>query len=137
MSPADQESFSLAASRRVFERVKTPDGFPTIYFAPGAGGALKEQAEVGSRILGIDWRVRMKDVRRMFPDRTLQGNLDPGALLGSEEQLAARVRRVLEDAGTDAGHIFNLGHGILPMTDVERARQLVRLVHDISKELRA
>lgn len=137
LSPGDQERFAIPAARRVFERVEIPEDFPTIYFAPGAGAALSLQASTGAKVLGIDWRVRMEDVRAMFPDRALQGNLDPGALLGSEEELARRVRQVLEGAGTKAGHIFNLGHGILPMTKMEQARLLVRLVHDISRELRA
>jgi len=137
LSPGDQERFSIPAARRVFERVKVPDDFPTIYFAPGAAAALEIQATSGAKVLGIDWRVRIADVRETFPDRTLQGNLDPGALLGSEEELARRVREVLEGAGTKAGHIFNLGHGILPMTKMEQAKLLVRLVHDISRELRA
>jgi uroporphyrinogen decarboxylase len=136
LSPRDQERFSLAAARRVFQRVKVPDDFPTIYFAPGAGGAIKAQAKTGARMLGIDWRVRMADVRAMLPDMPLQGNLDPGALLGTEEELAEKVRSVLEGAGTAAGHVFNLGHGILPMTRAAQAANLVRLVHEISREMR-
>jgi uroporphyrinogen decarboxylase len=136
LSPRDQERFSLPAARRVFQKVKIPADFPTIYFAPGAGGALAAQAECGARMLGIDWRVTMADARAMLPDLPLQGNLDPGALLGTEEELELKVRSVLEGAGTRAGHVFNLGHGILPMTQASQAAHLVRLVHEISREMR-
>jgi uroporphyrinogen decarboxylase len=136
LSPKDQERFSLPAARRVFQKVAVPDDFPTIYFAPGAGGALEAQAACGARMLGLDWRVGMAEARALLPDLPLQGNLDPGALLGSEEELERKVRLVLEGAGTRAGHVFNLGHGILPMTKATQAAHLVRLVHDISREMR-
>jgi uroporphyrinogen decarboxylase len=136
LSPKDQERFSLPAARRVFQKVAVPADFPTIYFAPGAGGALEAQAACGARVLGLDWRVSMSDARALLPDKPLQGNLDPGALLGSEEELERKVRLVLEGAGTSAGHVFNLGHGILPMTKATQAAHLVRLVHEISREMR-
>jgi uroporphyrinogen decarboxylase len=137
LSPADLERFALPAARRVFERLGAPAELPTIYFAPGAGAALALQTAGGARMLGLDWRVRMADARALFPAMPLQGNLDPGALLGSERQLAERIREVLEGAGTEAGHVFNLGHGILPMTDMRMAQTCVRLVHDLSREMRA
>jgi uroporphyrinogen decarboxylase len=136
LSPADLERFALPAARRVFERLGAAE-LPTIYFAPGAGAALASQSASGARVLGLDWRVRMADARALFPETALQGNLDPGALLGSERQLATRVREVLEGAGTMAGHVFNLGHGILPMTDMRMAQTCVRLVHDLSREMRS
>jgi uroporphyrinogen decarboxylase len=137
LSPADLERFALPAARRVFDRLAARAELPTIYFAPGAGAALASQPASGARVLGLDWRVRMADARALFPAMPLQGNLDPGALLGSETQLAARIREVLEGAGAESGHVFNLGHGILPMTRMETARRCVRLVHDLSREMRA
>jgi uroporphyrinogen decarboxylase len=137
LSPRDMERFALPAARRVFERVDVPADFPTIWFAPGAGGSLRAQAEVGSKVLGVDWRVDLAEVRAAFPDRTLQGNLDPGVLLGSKEAVEDGVRRVLEAAGTAAGHVFNLGHGFLPETPVENAEHLVRTVHRLSREVRS
>ncbi|MGQ0723423.1 MAG: uroporphyrinogen decarboxylase [Candidatus Eiseniibacteriota bacterium] len=137
LSPPDLESFALPAARRVFDRLAAGAELPTIYFAPGAGAALALQTASGARMLGLDWRVRMADARALFPTMPLQGNLDPGALLGSERQLAARVREVLEGAGAEAGHVFNLGHGILPMTEMRAAQLCVRLVHDLSREMRS
>ena len=79
-----------------------------------------------ARVLGLDWRVDLADVRRRFPGRPLQGNLDPAVLLGSREGIDRGVRAILEVPGP---HIFNLGHGILPETPVENAEHVVRAVH--------
>ncbi|MEZ5066622.1 MAG: uroporphyrinogen decarboxylase [bacterium] len=127
LSPADLERFALPAARRVLHSVKVPADFPTIYFAPGAGGALDVQAMLPARVLGIDWRVDLAEVRRQFPDRPLQGNLDPAVLLGRPETIRERVGAILDVPGP---HIFNLGHGILPETPVQNAELLVRLVHE-------
>ncbi len=143
LGPHDMQRFALPAARRVYERVQTPDYFPTIHFAPGAGGSLRAQAACGSTVLGVDWRLDFAEVRAAFPGRTLQGNLDPGVLLGSPAAIEDGVRRVLADAATGAsagrkgGHIFNLGHGFLPETPVENAEHLVRCVHRISREMRS
>jgi uroporphyrinogen decarboxylase len=136
LSPFAMERFALPAARRVFEGLELPKGFPTIYFAPGAG-SLDAQARVGSSVLGLDWRVPMSEARARFPGRPLQGNLDPGALLGSAEEIRRRVREVLEGAGPNGGHIFNLGHGILPETPLENAELVVRFVHELSMERNA
>jgi uroporphyrinogen decarboxylase len=130
------ERFALPAARRVFESLKTGDDSPTIYFAPGAGGSLPAQAECGSTALGLDWRVDLAEVRAEFPGRMLQGNLDPGVVLGSRRAIEEGVRQVLEAAGTSFAHVFNLGHGFLPETPVDHAEFLVKTVHDISVEMR-
>jgi uroporphyrinogen decarboxylase len=136
LSPADQAEFSLPAARRVLEKVSIPAGFPTIYFAPGAGGAIAAQAEVGTTVLGVDWRTDLASVRAAFPDKPLQGNLDPGVLLGPPGAIERGVRSVLDAAGPTGGHVFNLGHGILPETPVENAERFVQLVHQLSEERR-
>ena len=133
LSPADQAAFSLPAARRVLEKVTAPADLPTIYFAPGAGGAIAAQAEVGTTVLGVDWRTDLAAVRADWPDKPLQGNLDPGVLLGTPERIERGVRGVLEAAGPTGGHVFNLGHGILPDTPVENAERFVRLVHEVSR----
>jgi len=134
LSPADQAALSLPAARRVLEKVNAPDDLPTIYFAPGAGGAIAAQAEVGTTVLGLDWRTDMAQVRAAFPDKPLQGNLDPGVLLGTPDAIRRGVRAVLDAAGTTGGHVFNLGHGILPETPVENAELFVKLVHELGEK---
>ncbi|GJM45126.1 MAG: uroporphyrinogen decarboxylase [Gemmatimonadota bacterium] len=133
LSPAGMERFSLPAVNRILNQLKIPDDFPTIYFAPGAGTSLRAQSRVGARMIGLDWRVNLRTVRSVFQDLPLQGNLDPGLLLGSEAEIEAGVRSVLQDAQGGA-HVFNLGHGVIPETPVENAELVVRLVHEISRE---
>src|SRR5258706_350784 len=82
----------------------------------------------GGDVIGVDWRVSLDDAWRTFPDRGIQGNLDPCALFAPLDELTARVRDVIQRADGRPGHIFNLGHGILPETDPERARAVVDLV---------
>ncbi len=133
LTPADMERFALPAANRILLALDLPPDFPTIYFAPGAGTSLRAQSRVGSTMLGIDWRVNLGTVRSVF-DKPLQGNLDPGVLLGSPDNIEVAVRQVLQD-GAGGGHVFNLGHGVLPETPVENAELVVKLVHEISREL--
>jgi len=104
---------------------------PTIHFATGDAHLLEERATVGGDVIGIDWRVPL-DVawERIGHDRGIQGNLDGAVLLGPWERVEEGARRVLEQAGGRPGHIFNLGHGVLPETDVAAVRAVVDLVHD-------
>ena len=134
LSPAGMERFSLPAVNRLLLKLDIPKDFPTIYFAPGAGTSLRAQSRVGARMIGVDWRVNLRTVRSVFQDIPLQGNLDPGLLLGSPEELEAGVRAVLSDAG-NLPHVFNLGHGVIPETPVENAELVVKLVHEISREM--
>ena len=134
LSPGDLEEFAIPAARRVLEKLSPPEGFPTIYFAPGAGWTLPVQTASGATMLGVDWRVSLAKTRAMHPGLPVQGNLDPGVLLGSPAEIERGVRRVLSEAGRGGGHVFNLGHGILPETPVENAETFVRLVHEISRE---
>jgi len=104
---------------------------PTIHFATGDAHLLEERALVGGDVIGVDWRVPL-DVawERIGDDRGIQGNLDGAVLLGPWERVEAGARDVLERAGGRPGHIFNLGHGVLPETDPELLGRLVRLVHE-------
>jgi uroporphyrinogen decarboxylase len=89
--------------------------------------------EAGADIVGIDWRTTLADARRRLgPDVALQGNLDPIALLASWHALRDRAQAVLDDAGNAPGHIFNLGHGVLPQVPVDNVRRLVDYVHTAS-----
>ena len=104
---------------------------PVIVFGVETGELLTLFAQTGAQVVGVDWRVPLSEARkRVGPNVVLQGNLDPASLFLPREKLKARVDRVLADArAAGPGHIFNLGHGILPGTPVESAKALVELVH--------
>jgi len=127
LSVADYREFVAPYSARVLDAVDVP----TIHFATGDAHLLEERALVGGDVIGVDWRVPL-DVawERIGDDRGIQGNLDGAVLLGPWERAEAGARDVLERAGGRPGHIFNLGHGVLPETDPELLGRLVRLVHE-------
>jgi uroporphyrinogen decarboxylase len=90
--------------------------------------------EAGGDVIGLDWRVRLDQAwRRVGHDVAVMGNLDPVALFANQDTLRAQAKRILDQAGGRLGHIFNLGHGILPETPVENVIALVEMVHEISR----
>jgi uroporphyrinogen decarboxylase len=127
LSVADYCEFVAPYSARVLEAVEVP----TIHFATGDAHLLEERAAVGGDVIGVDWRLPL-DVawERIGHDRGIQGNLDGAALLGPWERAETGARDVLERAAGRPGHIFNLGHGVLPETDPDLLGRLVRLVHE-------
>jgi len=129
LSPAEYRRHALRPTRRVFETVRTL-GIPSIHFGTGTAGLLDLMAEAGGDVLGVDWRVRLATVRQAFPERAIQGNLDPMALQAPGEMLDRMIDEVLADAGPSPGHIFNLGHGILPDTPIDGVHRMVRRVHE-------
>ena len=103
---------------------------PLIYYAKGGSHLLPVLRELPVDALSVDWRLPLDEVRRQVgPDFVLQGNLDPGVLLGNPDEIRRRVHRLIEE-GRGGGHIVNLGHGILPMTPVENARAFVDAVKE-------
>ena len=111
----------------------TPD-VPVIHFGTGNPALLPSMAETGASVIGIDWRVPLDQAwRTVGHDRAVQGNLDPAVLLASPREIRRRAQMILDQAGQRPGHIFNLGHGILPQTPVENAIELVRAVHELSQ----
>jgi uroporphyrinogen decarboxylase len=105
---------------------------PTIYFSTNATHLLPFMRSLGSTALGVDWRLPLGAVRREVGNQLpLQGNLDPGALLGTADTVRRRAAEVLREIPDRRGHVFNLGHGVLPDTDPERVRDLVEFVHAI------
>ncbi len=105
---------------------------PVIHFGVGTGELLPLMREAGGSVMGIDWRVPLDDAWRRVGGSAhvaAQGNLDPAALLAPWDVVEAKARRVLERAGGRDGHIFNLGHGVLPATPPETLERLVDLVH--------
>ncbi len=108
-------------------------GVPVINFATGNPQLLPLLAEAGAAVIGVDWRIRLDDAWQMIGhDRAIQGNLDPMSLLADDTELRRRTIEVLEQAAGRPGHIFNLGHGVLPQTPVDQARALVDIVHEHS-----
>jgi uroporphyrinogen decarboxylase len=129
LSPSDYEHFVLPASRKVLEGIGST-GVPRIHFGVSTGELLGLMRSAGADVMGVDWRVDLDDARaRLGDDVALQGNLDPAAVLAGADVALDRTRDVLRRAGGHRGHIFNLGHGVLPDTDPEVLERVVDLVH--------
>lgn len=135
LSPADYREFVLPHMKRLFAAL--PETVPAIHFGTGTAGLLELLREAGGSVIGLDWRVDLGTAwLRVGFDRAVQGNLDPVTLLGSREALLVRAREILDRAGGRPGHIFNLGHGVLPQTPVDHVRALVDFVHDYSQQVK-
>jgi len=131
LDPDSFLEFSLAYVRRVIEAVRaaTPRCVPILLFSRGTAAWIEALAETGADVLSVDWTCDLARARRQTGDRVaLQGNLDPIALLASPEVVVREARKVLARFGPGSGHIFNLGHGVLPETPVENVRRLVDTV---------
>ncbi len=129
LAPADYRDHVARPTRLIFAGLADL-GVPRIHFGVGTGELLDQMAEVGADVVGIDWRVPLDRARsRIGSGRAVQGNLDPAACLGPWEVVAPQALRVLAEAGTAPGHIFNLGHGVLPETNPDILARLVELVH--------
>jgi uroporphyrinogen decarboxylase len=128
LSPHDYRRFVLPASRQIFEGVAEL-GAPRIHFGVGTAALLELMAEAGADVVGVDWRVPLTEARqRLGPHYAVQGNLDPAVCLAPWPVVEAEARRVLAEAGPGPGHIFNLGHGVLPQTQPEVLERLADLV---------
>jgi uroporphyrinogen decarboxylase len=133
LSPADYDEFVAPYSARILSAVDVP----TIHFGTGTAALLRSMAGVGGDVIGLDWRIPL-DVGwgEVGADRGVQGNLDPALMLGPWERVEAGALDVLSRANGRPGHIFNLGHGVLPATDPAVLRRVVELVHErTAKEL--
>ena len=131
LSPADYREFVLPHSRRIFEGLAATTSVPTLHFGTGTATLLPAIAEAGGDVVGADWRIPLDDAWRLIgDDRAIQGNLDPALLLAPTDRLMAGADDVLRRAGGRPGHIFNLGHGILPGTPVEQVEALANHVHE-------
>jgi len=128
LSAADYREFALPHSRRIFEIVGSRA--PTIHFGTGTAMMLDVMREAGGDVIGADWRIPIDDAwDRIGHDRGIQGNLDPTRLLAPLDSLLAAADDVLRRAAGRPGHIFNLGHGILPNTNLEHVQALAKHVH--------
>ncbi|MER5490389.1 uroporphyrinogen decarboxylase [Streptomyces sp. NPDC002490] len=130
LAPVDYRRSVLPASRKVFASV-AGYGVPRIHFGVGTGELLHDLGEAGADVVGVDWRVPLDEAaRRVGPGKALQGNLDPAVLFAGAEAVAAKTGEVLEAARGLEGHVFNLGHGVLPDTDPDALTRLVADVHE-------
>jgi uroporphyrinogen decarboxylase len=133
LSPSDYVRYVMPASQKVLEGI-APTGVPRIHFGVNTGELLTHMRDAGADVMGIDWRMDLDDARTRLGDETaLQGNLDPVAVLAGADVALDRTRDVLRRAGGHRGHIFNLGHGVLPETDPEVLERVVELVHSEGK----
>ena len=131
----DYCEFVMPHTRRIFDRL-SGSGVPTIHFGVGTTAILPALAAAGGDVIGVDWRQPLDDAWHAIGfDRGIQGNLDPCLLLGPEDRLLAAADDVLKRANGCAGHIFNLGHGVLPNTPLEHVQQLARHVHEASRRI--
>jgi len=131
LSPDDYRRYVLPHVQQIVAGL-TP-GVPVINFATGNPALLPLLAESGSAVVGVDWRVRLADAWKTIGyDKAVQGNLEPAALLANPAEIRRRAQEVLDQAEGRAGHIFNLGHGVLQPTPVDHAIHLVDAVHELS-----
>jgi len=129
LSPADYREYAQPHSRRALELARAA-GVPVIHFGTNTAGFLADFADAGSDVVGVDWRIPLDSAwTTIGATRAIQGNLDPLALFAPPAELERRVREILNAAGGRPGHIFNLGHGVLPETPIDALQTVVDLVH--------
>lgn len=127
---ADYREFALPHTSRIFSALKG-SGVPLIHFGVGTTAILRDITEAGGDVVGVDWRQPLDEAWETIGyDRAVQGNMDPTLLLGPEDRLFAGADDVLRRANRRPGHVFNLGHGVLPDTPLERVQALARHVHE-------
>jgi uroporphyrinogen decarboxylase len=137
VSPEDYRHAILPHTRRIFEAL-APSGVPRIHFGVGTGELLGLLGEAGADVVGVDWRIPLDEAARRVGagdgghGKALQGNLDPAVLLAGWDVVESRARAVLDRGRTLSGHVFNLGHGVLPETDPDILARLTDLVHEVT-----
>ncbi len=129
LSPGDYGEFVLPHMRAIFEALADLD-VPTIHFGTGTATLLELQRDAGGDVIGVDWRMPLDQAWQRVGDRAVQGNLDPTLLFAPRDRLLAAADDVLQRAAGRPGHIFNLGHGILPATPLEQVQALTDHVHE-------
>ena len=130
---ADYREFALPHTSRIFSALEA-SGVPLIHFGVGTAAILGDIAEIGADVIGVDWRQPLDESWAVVGhDRAIQGNLDPALLLGPQDRLFAATEDILRRAAGRPGHIFNLGHGVLPTTSLETVQALARHVHEMSR----
>jgi uroporphyrinogen decarboxylase len=135
LSPADYRDFVLPYNQKILTDL-SGSNVPRILFGVGTAGILDEMRKTESDVFGVDWRLPIDDAWQVLGETAIQGNLDPATLLASDKLIEERTKDILSRAGGKPGHIFNLGHGVLPETEPEKAKRLVQFVRDSTKKKR-
>jgi uroporphyrinogen decarboxylase len=131
LSERDYRRFVLPYSSAVLGGL-ADTGVPRIHFGVGTGELLGAMAEAGADMVGVDWRVPLGEAaRRVGPGHAVQGNLDPAVLFAGRDVVETETRRIVAEGRAADGHVFNLGHGVLPSTDPDVLTRLVELVHSL------
>lgn len=134
LTPVDYNKFAFPYVKKAISELKK-EGVPIIYFVNDCAGILKEVKKSGADVIGIDWRIDIADaIKKIGKKMVVQGNLDPCALFLPKEKLEERVKDILWKGEAAKGHIFNLGHGILPQTPVENVIAMVEAVHTYGRK---
>ena len=137
LSVEDYRRYALEPTTRLVSRLQKETGVPIIYFGTDSTTLLPSMSETGAEVLGLDWRVPLDEGWRMVGhDHSVQGNLDPVLLFASWNEVKQRAGHILRLADGRPGHIFNLGHGILPHTPVDNVKDLAKFVHEFSTSAR-
>lgn len=132
LSPRDYERFVLPHMQDLIQPLKGT--VPIIYFGTMTNGLLSLMAKTDADVIGVDWRINLDSAWDLIGhDKAIQGNLDPLILMAEKNEIEKQTRAILEQAGARPGHVFNLGHGVLPSTPVENVKYLVELVHHLSE----
>ena len=132
---SDYREFALPHSARIFSALRST-GVPVVHFGVGTSAILRDIAAAGGDVIGLDWRLPLDEAWSIAGhERAVQGNLDPALLLGPRDRLLSAADEVLRRAGGRAGHIFNLGHGVLPNTSLEQVQALARHVHSFAERI--
>jgi len=133
LGPADYRDYVLPYTRMMLQAVKA--GTPIIHFGTGTAMLLEAMRDAGGDIIGIDSHVELDEAwQRLGGGVGVQGNLDPVVLYAHQDFIRRRAQRILDQAACRTGHIFNLGHGLLPDTPYENVMALVEMVHDLSSQ---
>jgi uroporphyrinogen decarboxylase len=133
LSAGDYVEYVKPHVQLVFDGLKR-EGVPLIHFGTGTTALLRQMREAGGDVIGVDWRIYLDEAWALIGhDRAIQGNLDPVALYAPYHEIERRVEDILRRANARNGHIFNLGHGILPTTPVEHVEAAINMVHKLSQ----
>lgn len=132
LAPPDYRDFVLPYNQKILAELSGKN-VPRILFGVGTAGILNEMREADSDVFGVDWRLPIDDAWQLLGETAIQGNLDPATLLASEKLINERTRDILGRVAGKPGHIFNLGHGVLPETRPEKAKSLVQFVQESTR----